>query len=156
MHVLPTEVYVHIFISVRALLDLNLLLWESVTNPWAKTSFALSRNALHLFPHGFGKFCIQVDFSSFVPLQLAAPFFSKNILLPPQPITFPLRPVSARQWLEWWILILPISPMGPAPSLPAGVLFICREMRHEGSHSEWAVSPAGLKHNWGARKGWSG
>lgn len=86
-----------------------------MTNPWAKTAFAFSRNTSHSLPHGFGKFCKQVDFSSLVPLQLAAPFFSAF----PQEMLFSHLSKSPFLCLlsqECWILIL---PLGPAPSVPA-------------------------------------
>lgn len=86
-----------------------------MTNPWAKTAFAFSMNTSHSLPHGFGKFCKQVDFSSLVPLQLAAPFFSAF------PLEMLFSHLSKSPFLcllsqEWWILIL---PLGPAPSVPA-------------------------------------
>lgn len=106
-------VYIYTYLSIcygMVLCYMDFPLCRSMANPWVKILFALSMNILYSLTHRFGKFCIQVDFAPLFPfslLSLSSLLSPKSILLPPQQITFPLPPVSARQGQAWWILALP-------------------------------------------------
>lgn len=105
----PNCVYIYICDSM-VLRYVNFPLRRSVANPWAKISFAFSRNILHSLSHRFGNFAYKLTSPLFSPLA-CCPFLlcfpPKSILLPSQQIAFPLLPVSARQGQVWWILVLP-------------------------------------------------